>query len=212
MTLTAGARELVRMTLARPLADDPILLGRQREVAALKVLGSGVDASQVGTGKTITTARALAQRAATTPRLRALVIAEGRLVAQWRAELDARRPGAGLPALAPNVTVATLDDRRPVAAQVRALDRSLGDRPGVLLAANGVLDRFATGLGAIAWHLLIADEALRYANPATDAHRALAAPADGEGRRLLAADRHPARQERRARSTCSSGWRSASRR
>ena len=41
------------MTLARPLADDPVLLGRQREMAALKVVGSGVDASAVGTGKTI---------------------------------------------------------------------------------------------------------------------------------------------------------------
>ena len=64
MTLDAGARQLVRMTLARPLADDPILLGRQKQIAALKVVGSGVDASQVGTGKTITTGRALAHRAA----------------------------------------------------------------------------------------------------------------------------------------------------
>jgi hypothetical protein len=52
VTLSAGARQLVRMTVARPLADDPVLLGRQRETAALKVVGSGVDASAVGTGKT----------------------------------------------------------------------------------------------------------------------------------------------------------------
>ena len=52
-TLDAGARQLLRMTLARPLEDDPVLLGRQQEIAALKVVGSGVDASQVGTGKTI---------------------------------------------------------------------------------------------------------------------------------------------------------------
>ena len=51
VTLDAGARQLVRMTLARPLADDPVLLGRQQHMAALKVVGSGVDASQVGTGK-----------------------------------------------------------------------------------------------------------------------------------------------------------------
>jgi hypothetical protein len=60
VTLDAGARQVVRMTLARPLADDPILLGRQREMAALKVVGSGVDASATGTGKTISTGRALA--------------------------------------------------------------------------------------------------------------------------------------------------------
>ena len=52
VTLDAGARQVVRMTRARPLADDPVLLGRQKEIAALKVVGSGVDASQVGTGKT----------------------------------------------------------------------------------------------------------------------------------------------------------------
>ena len=68
VTLSAGARQLVRMTAARPLADDPVLLGRQRETAALKVVGSGVDASAVGTGKTISTGRALAHRATTQPR------------------------------------------------------------------------------------------------------------------------------------------------
>ena len=56
VTLDAGARQLVRMTLARPLADDPVLLGRQQQIAALKVVGSGVDASQVGSGKTVSTA------------------------------------------------------------------------------------------------------------------------------------------------------------
>ena len=111
VTLDAGARQLVRMTLARPLADDPILLGRQKQLAALKVVGSGVDASQVGTGKTITTGRALAHRASTTQRFRALVIAEGRLLGQWRDELAVGAPGRGLPPLAPNVELLALDDR-----------------------------------------------------------------------------------------------------
>ena len=52
VTLDAGARQMVRMTVARPLEDDPVLLGRQKEIAALKVVGSGVDASQVGSVKT----------------------------------------------------------------------------------------------------------------------------------------------------------------
>ena len=123
------------MTLARPLADDPILLGRQREVAALKVVGSGVDASQVGTGKTITSGRALAQRAATTPRLRALDRSPRAACSPSGARADRRRPGAR-PAAAgaePRPSL-TLDDRRPIAAQVRAFDRALGQRPGVLLA------------------------------------------------------------------------------
>ena len=41
------------MTLVRPLDDDPVLLGRQKEIAALKVVGSGVDAIQIGSGKTL---------------------------------------------------------------------------------------------------------------------------------------------------------------
>ena len=173
VTLDAGARQVVRMTQARPLADDPVLLGRQQEIAALKVVGSGVDASQVGSGKTVSTGRALSQRATTTRRLRAMIVAEGRLLGQWRDELTKGAPGRGLPPLAPNVEVLLLDDRRPAAGQIRAFDTRLGDRAGVVLVANGVLDRHPADLQVIPWHVLIADEALRYANPATDAHQAL---------------------------------------
>ncbi|WP_169542194.1 helicase-related protein [Solirubrobacter soli] len=174
VTLDAGARQLVRMVRARPLADDPVLLGRQRELAALKVVGSGVDASQTGTGKTITSGRALAHRAATTPRFRGAIVAEGRLLGQWRDELLHGAPARGLPALAPNVDVLVLAEHGPIAGRMRRFDRELGDRPGVALVANGVLDRHPSELAALDWHLLIADEALRYANPATEAHQALA--------------------------------------
>ena len=174
VTLYAGARQVVRMTIARALDDNPVLLGRQKEIAALKVVGSGVDASQTGAGNTITSGRALANRAAVTRRFRGLVIAEGRLLGQWRDELTNGAPGRGLPPLAPNVEVLVLDDQRQVAGHLRAFDRELGDRPGVVLAANSVLDRYPADLQAIHWHLLIADEALRYANPATEAHQALA--------------------------------------
>ena len=43
----------------------------------------------------------------------------------------------------------------------------------MVLVPNGALDRYPADLQVIPWHLLIADEALRYANPATDAHQAL---------------------------------------
>ena len=173
VTLDAGARQLVRMSLARPLADDPVLLGRQQHMAALKVVGSGVDAGQVGSGKTVTSARALSHRATTTRRLRAMIVAEGRLLAQWHDELTRGAPGRGLPPLAPNVEVLVIDERRPIAGQIRAFDTALGDRAGVVLVPNGALDRYPADLQVIPWHLLIADEALRYANPATEAHQAL---------------------------------------
>ena len=172
-TLDAGARQLVRMTLAHPLHDDPVLLGRQQEIAALKVVGSGVDAGQVGTGKTVSSGRAIAHRACQ-PRFRGLLVAEGRLLGQWREELTRGAPGRGLPPLAPNVQVMVLDDRRQIAGQIRSFDRERGERPGMVLAANSILDRYPADLQAIPWHLLIADEALRYVNPATEAHQALA--------------------------------------
>ena len=174
VTLDAGARQVVRMTQARPLDDDPVLLGRQREIAALKVVGSGVDASQVGSGKTITTGRALSNRATTTPRFRGLVIAEGRLLGQWRDELEHGAPGRGLPPLAPNVQVLIVDERRQVAGQLREFNRTLGERPGVALVSNGALERCPGDLQVLRWHVLIADEALRYVNTATEAHQALA--------------------------------------
>ena len=174
VTLAAGARQVVQMTLACPLADDPVLLGRQREMAALKVVGSGVDASAVGTGKTISSGRALAHRASTQPRFRGLVVAEGRLLGQWREELAYGAPGRGLPPLAPNVELLVLFGDRQIAGQIRRFDRERAERPGVVLAANSALDRYPPDLQAIPWHLLIADEALRYANPATEAHQALA--------------------------------------
>ena len=123
---------------------------------------------------TITSGRALANRASTTRRFRAMVVAEGRLLGQWRDELTKGAPGRGLPPLAPNVELLVLDDQRQVAGQLRVFDRELGDRPGVVLCGNGTLDRYPADLQAIRWHLLIADEALRYANPATEAHQALA--------------------------------------
>src|SRR3954449_9489754 len=138
VTLDAGARQLVRMIRTRPLADDPVLLGRQRELAALKVVGSGVDASQTGTGKTITSGRALAHRAATTPRFRGMVVAEGRLLAQWRDELLHGAPARGLPPLVPNVDVLIFADHGPIAGRLRRFDRELGHRPGAALVANGV--------------------------------------------------------------------------
>jgi hypothetical protein len=174
VTLSAGARQVLRMTLARPLADDPVLLGRQREMAALKVVGSGVDASAVGTGKTISSGRALARRASTQPRFRGIVVAEGRLLGQWREELSRGAPARGLPPLAPNLELLVLSDDRQIAGQICGFDRELGDRAGVVLAPNSVLDRYPSDLQAIPWHLLIADEALRYANPPTEAHQALA--------------------------------------
>jgi hypothetical protein len=149
VTLDAGARQLVRMTVARPLADDPVLLGRQQHMAALKVVGSGVDASQTGTGKTVSTARALSNRASTTKRLRAMIVAEGRLLGQWHDELTRGAPGRGLPPLAPNLEVLVVGERRPIAGRIRDFDRALADRPGLVLVPNAALDRYPADLRVI---------------------------------------------------------------
>lgn len=169
--LDAGAKQIVQMTLAKPLADDPVLLGRQAEIAAIKVVGSGVDASQVGTGKTVTTGRCIYHRAASTARFRAVVSADGRLLEQWRSELLDGAPGRGMPPLAPNVEVLIVDERTSPAAQLRAWDRQLGDRAGLVLVPDNILDRYPSEMCSLRWHLWVGDEALRYVNPATEAHR-----------------------------------------
>ena len=174
VVLDSGARELVRMTVVAPLDDDPVLKDPQRRVAALKVVGSGLDMSQTATGKTITTGRAIYHRAATIRGFRGLVIAGPRLINQWFEELTVGAPSRGLPPLAPNCEVLIIDERIPVAAQVRRFHRDLGDRPGVVLVGTGVMERFARELAVIHWHFAVADEIHRYRNPATEAHRALA--------------------------------------
>ena len=172
--LDAGAKQVLRMFLARPLSDDPVLLGRQRDVAAIMAVGSGVNASQVGSGKTVVTCRgAIYQRAATMPGCRVLLVAEGRLLGQW---LDAMRRGAparGMPALVPNAEFLRVDERTSIAGQIRAFHRDCGPRPGVVLVADSILDRFPGDLKVIDWHLLVADEADRYVNTLTEAHQAL---------------------------------------
>jgi hypothetical protein len=173
VVVDGGARQVVRMMATKPLLDDPILLGRQKEMAAYMVVGSGVNASAVGTGKSVMTGRALFHRAATTTGFRAMLTAEGRLLPQWRDELVDGAPSRGMPALTPNCMVRILDHRLSITAQFRRWDREVGEGALIVLVSNSILERFNGELAAIRCHVGIADEALRYANPATDAHRAL---------------------------------------
>ena len=175
VTLDAGARQVVRMTLARPLDDDPVLLGRQKEMAALKVVGSGVDASQTGCGKTISSGRALAHRADNHPALprpgRGRGAAAGPMARRARPRRPRPRPAAAgpKPRRARALTsTARSPDRSARSTAGWATGRASCSRP------TAILDRYPADLQVIPWHLLIADEALRYANPATEAHQALA--------------------------------------
>ena len=144
-------------------------------MAALKVVGSGVDASadRIGQDRDDRVGRS-PTGPTTTRRLRAMIVAEGRLLGQWHDELTRGAPGRGLPPLAPNVEVMVVDERRPIAGQIRDVrPRTSRTGPAWCSCPNGVLDRYPADLQVIPWHLLIADEALSYANPATDAHQAL---------------------------------------
>ena len=175
MTLDAGARQLVRMTLARPLGrrPDPARppeADRRAEGRRLRRRRQPGRHRQDDHHRP--RARAPRQHHATLPRARDRRGPAARPVA--RRAHRAARPAAGCRRWRRTSSCSMLDDRRSIAGQIRAFDRALGERPGVVLAPNGMLDRHPAELEAIAWHLLIADEALRYANPATDAHQALA--------------------------------------
>jgi len=175
VTLDAGAFQTYKMSEAKPISDDPILLGRQAEVAALKVVGSGVDASDTACGKTVTTARALMHRADKTARLRALVICPNRQVQQWATELAEGNVLRELPPLVPNAMICTVDHETtmPVAAQIRTADRAAGNGALVVIGGEGLLKSVPGDLAAINWHLLVIDEAHHYANVNTAAHRGL---------------------------------------
>jgi hypothetical protein len=173
VTLDAGARQLVRMTVARPLDDDPVLKDPQRRPAALKVVGSGLDMSQTATGKTITTGRAIYHRAARTERFRGLIITSTGLLEQWKEELTEGAPAHDLPPLTPNCNVTILDETRGIGEQVRRFHRECAQRGGVVLCSKGVMELYHRELAVINWHLGVADEIHRFRNPATDAHRAL---------------------------------------
>ena len=174
VTLDAGARQLVRMTLARPLADDPVLLGRQQHMAALKVVGSGVDASQTGCGQDRDDRSGALQPGDDDPAAEGDDRRRGPAARPVARRTHPRRPR-------PRATAAGTQ-RRGAGHRRAPSDRRADPRrstahsatgAGVVLVPNGVLDRYPADLQVIPWHLLIADEALRYANPATEAHQAL---------------------------------------
>ena len=174
VVVDSGARQLIRMATVKPLADDPILFAPQQRPAAVMAVGSGLNTSPAGTGKTIQAGRALAHRAALTPGFRGILIATGRLLSQWRVELSEGHPGR-LQALAPHVRTLMLLDELPIAPQISAFHRELGDKPGLVLCSRSILERFERDLEVIHYHLLYGDEAHHYVNPATAAHRALRA-------------------------------------
>jgi len=137
------------------------------------VRGSGLNASQTATGKTIMAGRAIYHRGVTTARFRGMLVAQALLLPQWRDELTRGAPERGLPPLAPNVRVVTIADARSVAAQLQQADRDAGEEPLLLLVSKGILERFPHELAALRYHLLLVEEAQGYRNPATEAHRSL---------------------------------------
>lgn len=172
--IDGGARVLVRMATVKPLADDTILFPPQQRPAAIMAVGSGLNDSPAGTGKTVQAGRALAHRAVVTTGFRGMLIASGRLLSQWRRALAEGEPGR-VAALAPHVSTLLLDDRLPIAPQISAFHCELGDRPGLVMCSQSVLERFQRDLEVINYHLLYVDEGHHYVNPATAAHRALRA-------------------------------------
>ena len=143
VTLDAGARQLVRMVRARPLADDPVLLGRQRELAALKVVGSGVDASpdrHRQDDHQRPRARAPRRHHAALPRAGRRRGPAARPVARRAARRRARR--AGCRRWRPTSTCSCSPTTARSPAQIRALrPRARRPRPASCWCANGVLDR-----------------------------------------------------------------------
>ena len=172
VTLDAGARELVGMTLAPQLTANTYLKPPQRTLAAQAVRGSMVNASEVGTGKTVLTLASIAELAATRDGFRAAITGQGSLLPQWYEAAKVGRPGM-LPPLLPHCRVEMLDGSKSLGQQIRDLDAEAGADPLVCLIPETAMDAHPIDMCAINWHVLAADEAERYNNPLTTAHQSL---------------------------------------
>ena len=168
----AGGADDARATVgrrpgaARPPARDGRAEGRRIRRRRVRGRHRQDDQSPAGRSRT---------GPVTQPRFRGLVVAEGRLLGQWREELTRGAAGARTATAGAEPRVARAVRRaagRGADPEVRPRAR----RPAGGRARSRTACSTATpsDLQAIPWHLLIADEALRYANPATEAHQALA--------------------------------------
>lgn len=169
----AAAAQTLRMFNARPLEGDEILFEPQQAAAAAMIQGSCLQASDTGCGKTVMSGRSLHHLVAAHRRFRGLLVCADGLLGQWREELSIGAPGRSMPPLCPDARVEILDGTRPLDGQLRRWHREAGDQALLVLCGEGTLDAHPRTLAARPWHLLLADEALRYVNPATVAHQAL---------------------------------------
>lgn len=171
--VSRDAAMVMRMAAARPLTDDPVLFAPQQQVAAVQAVGSGVNASQVGTGKTIMTGRALHAAAMRTQRYRGLIAVPSGLVTQWVRQLTEGHHAIGQP-LCPGVEVLVVDHSdQHLIRKLRGFHRQLGEQPGIVVVSHETVTLRSADLCTLGWHHLIVDEAHHATNPAAELHVAL---------------------------------------
>jgi SNF2 family DNA or RNA helicase len=137
------------------------------------VAGSCVNASEVGTGKTVMTGRALARCAETTKRFRALVTVPAGIVPQWVRQLTEGHHAIGQP-LCGDIEVLVVDHSdSQLARKLLAFHRQLEERPGIVVCSHETVVLRAADLAAVGWHKLAVDESHHAVNPESELHHAL---------------------------------------
>lgn len=171
VTFNAGAAEVIRQEMAKPLEYTGYLFGRQADLAASCAVGSMLNVSETGTGKTVVSGAALNELCCTVKGFRSLIVVEGRLLYQWRDTLA--KGNGGLKALIPHADVRMLDGQKAIGKQIYDWDAESGDKPMVVLASLSMLETYPNDLASLPWHVLVVDEAHNYSNPRSIRHLAL---------------------------------------
>lgn len=173
--LSRDARMVMQMAIARPLSDDAVLLPPQQGTSAAMVSGSCVNASEVGTGKTVMTGRALARAAEKTTRFRALIAVPAGLVPQWVRQLTEGHYAIRQP-LCGGMEVLVVDHTdTQLTRKLLSFHRQLEDRPGLVVCSHETVSLRHADLATVGWHKLAVDEAHHAANPQSELHVALMA-------------------------------------
>lgn len=168
--VSRDAAMVMRMAAARPLTDDEVLFPPQQQAAAVQSVGSGVNASQVGTGKTIMTGRALLAAAGKTPRYRALIAVPSGLVTQWVRQLTEGHHAIGQP-LCPGIEVLVVDHSdQHLVRKLRGFHRQLAEQPGIVVVSHETVTLRSADLATLGWHTLVVDEAHHATNPGSELH------------------------------------------
>lgn len=141
--------DVARMAAAQDVLDPELLLPQRRAVAAHLATRYGLlNASQVGTGKTIQTLRSQRMKASAEPGFRALIAALSSLREQWADEIAEWFPEAKV----------LLPEGTRIARELVRFERTCGDAPGLVVVGHEQAREHVGELEVLTYSELVVDD------------------------------------------------------